>query len=200
MGCTHQSTPLQICRYDPIANCKAHSQNIVLCDIDATGEHKLLVAGVDRKLRVYAGACRLRRTAMRWCSCCSVTCGYLWVSCVGNTKWEDMFHQAHSNSRSTFCWTTQSRCACTLQIRVSPTRRRLPWLVEAMCSSTVTCVPTSSSPSRLCQCVLDVCRESQSHSRVRHRSRMKSPMCGKSLLLVAFRCVSWLLPFLACQT
>ena len=46
--CTHA-------RYDPIANAKAYSQNIAMCDIDASGEYKLLVAGTNRKLLVYGG-------------------------------------------------------------------------------------------------------------------------------------------------
>lgn len=42
--------------YDPLAQCKAFSQNIQMCDIEASGENKLLLACNDRRLRVLSGS------------------------------------------------------------------------------------------------------------------------------------------------
>ena len=41
--------------YDPVASLRAHTPCVRLADLHGDGDSKLLVAGADRKLRVYKG-------------------------------------------------------------------------------------------------------------------------------------------------
>jgi Bardet-Biedl syndrome 1 protein len=41
--------------HDPVANVKAYSNCIGLADLNTDGDHKLLIADLDRKLKVFKG-------------------------------------------------------------------------------------------------------------------------------------------------